>query len=153
MTDHDTRRSTSLGYRISRLSRLNSCLLDAWLEKHGLCSGQIPYIISTVEKEGQTQETLSTLISVCPAATARMLKNMEASELVIRKGNPNNRRQKLVYPTEKAKELYTVLIPLLDTHNHVMFNGFSHAERVQARTMLDRIYDNVHSKLKEVKNT
>lgn len=151
MQDNTGRRTTSLGYKISRLFRLNGCILDSWLNEHGICSGQIPYIMTTVEREGQTQDQLSASIRVCPAATARMLKSMESSCLVRREENPNNRRQKFVYPTNKAKQLYATLIPLLDRHNQVMLKGFSKDEKTLAKSMLDRIYANVQNELKEVK--
>nr|WP_321512756.1 MarR family transcriptional regulator [uncultured Pseudodesulfovibrio sp.] len=147
MHHKNTRRATSLGYRVSRLYRLNSCLLDCWLNEHHFSSGQIPYIMATVEKPGQTQEQLSAYIRVCPAAIARTLKNMEASGLVRRDENPENRRQKLVYPTSEAEALYSTLIPILDRHNEVMLEGFSDEEKVQIGAMLDRIATNVQKEL------
>jgi len=103
--------------------------------------------MATVEKAGQTQEQLSAYIRVCPAATTRMLKNMESAGLVRRKENPDNRRQNLVHPTAKAKALYSALIPILDQHNEVMLKGFSEEEKVQIRAMLDRIATNVQKQL------
>ena len=72
-----------------------------------------------------------------------MLKNMEKADLAIRKENPDNRRQKLVYPTDRAKQLYTILIPLLDRHNQVMLKGFSEEEKKMVLNLLRRIMMNI----------
>jgi len=147
MLDSAKRRSVSLGYRIARLWRLNGCLLDGWLTDLSMSVGQIPYIMSTIEKEGQTQDELSTEIRVDRAATARTLKSMEKSGLIEREQNPKNRRQKLVYPTTKGKARYDKLIPLLDHHNEVMFRGFSDDERKTAIALMDRVIANVQCEL------
>ncbi|BCS90047.1 hypothetical protein PSDVSF_32890 [Pseudodesulfovibrio sediminis] len=109
--------------------------------------GQIPYIISIVEKEGLTQEELSTTVHLDRGHTARMLKTMEASGLIKREKNPENRRQKFVYPTTKGKARYQALMPVLSRHNAVMFRGFSAEERNAAITILDRVIANVQSEL------
>lgn len=147
MLDSAKRRSVSLGYRIARLFRLNSCLLDSWLAGHSMNHGQIPYIMCTVEKEGQTQDKLSTCIRVDRAATARALKCMEKAGLIEREENPKNRRQKLVYPTPEGKAQYAKLVPLLNNHNEVMFRGFSADERKTAIALLDRVIANVQGEL------
>lgn len=143
MIDFKERRKSSLAYRVSLLYRLNTSLLERFLADFEYCPGQIPYIISTIEKEGQTQDELAALIRVNRAATARTLKKMEKAGLVVRKENPENRRQNLVYPTDKSKANLDDLLEILDQHNAIMFEGFSDEERQQAVGFMNRVISNV----------
>ncbi|WP_319469108.1 MarR family winged helix-turn-helix transcriptional regulator [uncultured Pseudodesulfovibrio sp.] len=140
--DFKKQRAASLGYRIARLFRMNSCRLDRWLAEFGLCHGQVPYLISITEKSGQTQDELAAQVHVHRAATARILKNMEAAGLVTRKENPENRRQNLVFPTDKSCALIGDVVDVLDIHNETLLKGFSDEERELLFSMMDRILEN-----------
>lgn len=143
MIDFKAHREASLGYRVARLYRLNSCILDKWLSGMNICSGQIPYIIATNEKPGQTQDELAALIHVNRAATARTLKTMEQSGLVTRKSNPANRRQKLVYPTAESQRIADGMMRILEQHRESLFQGFSEAEQGMVLKLLDRAIRNM----------
>ena len=143
MIDFTKFRSTSLGFRVTTLFRANACLLEKRLAEIGICFGQAPYVIATNEKEGQTQDELAARIRVNRAATARHLKSMEQSDLIIRKENPENRRQKLVYPTDKSRAIIDDLIHILETHNESVLKGFSEEELSQLLSLLDRAVANV----------
>ncbi len=143
MTKFQKDRRESPGYRIARLSRVNACLLERKVAGMGLCGGQIPYIIAILEKGGQTQDELAASIHVNRAATARMLKNMENAGLITRTENLENRRQKLVWPTEKAEALVDDLLDVLTEHNDMLLAGFSREEKLHFLSLLDRVIVNV----------
>jgi len=147
MTDFKKIRSKSFSFRVARLFRMNACQLDRQLSRLGLCHGQVPYIIATVEKDGQTQDELAALVRVHRAATARTLKNMETAGLVVRKENPENRRQKLVYSTEKSRNILDDMLAILDTHNQTMFADFSEEEKTLILSLMDSAIDNVQEML------
>ena len=149
MTSFKDDRRKSPGYRAARIFRTNACLLDRQVSSLGLCHGQIPYLIAITEKEGQTQDELGASIRVTRAATARTLKGMEKAGLITRKENPDNRRQKLVYPTEQANNLMEKLHIILAAHNDLMLTGFSEEEKTQLFSLMDRLIDNVEDALKE----
>ncbi|MFA6810553.1 MAG: MarR family winged helix-turn-helix transcriptional regulator [Desulfoplanes sp.] len=147
MTKFQKERRESPGYRIARLFRKNACLLEQKVTRMGLCYGQIPYIMATVEKDGQTQDELAAHQHVNRAATARMLKNMEAAGFITRTENPDNRRQKLVWPTAKAEALADDLLEILIKHNEMILTGFSREEKMLFLSLLDRVVVNVDTLL------
>jgi len=142
-------RSKSPGYRAARIFRTSACLLDRELAVLGLCHGQIPYLVTLLENEGSTQDELAAHIRVNRAATARTLKGMEKAGLVTRKENPENRRQNLVYLTDKSKEVIEDVLAILDAHNNRMLNGFSKEEKALLLSLMDRVIDNVDSAIQE----
>jgi len=148
MTIFQKEQRESSGYRIAQLFRKNSCLLERKVSGMGLCSGQIPYIMATIEKGGQTQDELAAHIHVNRAATARMLKNMETAGFVTRTENPKNRRQNLVWPTEKSEALVDDLLDVLIEHNEMILTGFSREEKLQFLSLLDRVIVNMDTLLK-----
>jgi DNA-binding MarR family transcriptional regulator len=147
MTDFKKIRSKSYSFRVAHLFKINACQLDRQLSKLDLCHGQVPYIAAIVEKDGQTQDELAGLILVHRAATARTLKNMEATGLVTRKVNPKNRRQKLVYATDKSRALVDDMLKILDAHNQTMFAGFSEEEKTMTLKLMDHAINNVQAVL------
>ncbi|CCH48248.1 MarR family winged helix-turn-helix transcriptional regulator [Pseudodesulfovibrio piezophilus] len=147
MIDFRKRRLDSLGFRVARLFRINGCLLEKKLAGSGLTMGQVPYIQITLEKGGQTQDQLAARACVNRAATARTLKTLEKLDFVVRKENPKNRRQKLVYPTDKAREVLPHLLGILDEHDDMMFNDFSTEEKELLLRLLDRVIGTVKTEL------
>lgn len=129
--------------------RTSVCLIDRKIASLGLCHGQVPYLFSIVEEEGQTQDELAAHIRVNRAATARTLKSMEKAGLITRQPNPENRRQNLVYPTAKAKGLTDKVLAILDDHNDMMLTEFSTDEKMQLLSLMDRVIDNMDATLKE----
>lgn len=145
MKNYSSQRKESLSYRVCRLFRLSSCILDRRLASLGLWHGQVPYIITLVEEEGRTQNELAGIIRVNRAATARILKNMEAAGLVRREENPQNRREKLVYPTDKSRALADQLVAILDSYNEDIFEGFTDEERGVVLKLMDRALNNAQA--------
>lgn len=135
-------RAASLGYRVSLLARLKGCILDRKIADLEICHGQIAYLMETILNEGQPQERLAEIVLVDRAATTRALKCMETSGLVTRRPNPENRRQKLVYPTQKGREVMDELLNRLTENTEMMFEGFSPEERKLFLAMMDRIIGN-----------
>lgn len=139
--------SDSPGRRAALIFRTNALLLDRKMARLGLCSGQVPYIIALARREGWTQDELSVSVRVNRAATARTLKAMERSGLVTRRVNPENKRQKLVSPTNKAKAMVPELLEILNAHHEHMLAGFSTKDKRLLLTLMDRVIDNIEAML------
>lgn len=141
------RRMTSPGYRVSRLARLNFALIDHWAEYLGISHGQVGYMCELLHREGRTQDEIAEAVGVNRSATARALALLERKKLVRRRENPENRRQKLVYPTEKARMLEKSFFDVLDRNNAVLFGGFTEEEKAAGLALFDRMIANVESAL------
>jgi DNA-binding MarR family transcriptional regulator len=135
------------GYRIGMMSRLQAALLERRLRGHGVAAGQLPYLMEALCKPGQTQDEMAARVGVGSAATARALHALERDGLVTRAENPDNRRQKLVTPTGRARELEAPLRAVLDGHDQMLFKDFSPRERAQALELMDRMAHNLRAAL------
>ncbi len=136
-------RSTSFGYRFALLHRLNCSLNSEKMEKLGISASQIPFLAELFLADGPlTQDQLSKRVVIDKAATARGLMHLEDQGLVARKVNPANRRQKLVSPTPKARELEADFYKALRSTSEIFVQGFSKEEKEQALSLLDRMMEN-----------
>ena len=147
MSLYSTQRAGSPGYRIGRLFRANIALLARRLKNLPIRWGQVPLLLEVLAQEGQTQGQLSRNVHIDPAATTRALASLEEQGMVQRVENPACRRDKLVYPTEAAQELYAVLQPVLQEHTDLLSKGFTEEEKIQILDFFDRMIANVEGAL------
>ena len=71
----------------------------------GLYKGQLGILEYVLHNPGCTQAMLAEILHADKAAIARRTKNLEAKGFLVRKGNPNDRRSQLLYPTWRAETL------------------------------------------------
>lgn len=143
MTDNG--KTESMGYRTGRLHRLSLLVMDRWLEELGLRYGVVPFLCSVLKRKGLPQDELAARASVSPARAARALSWLEGAGFVTRLENPENRRQKLVHPTDKALGVEDAFFALLGRHNDLLLAGFDEGERAQALEYLDRMTANLQA--------
>lgn len=93
----------SVGRWIAVLYRQSQIYLNIALKDLNLSSSEYMFLI-VLTNEGMTQEELSDRISIDKAATARALKSLEEKGYITRETDPQDKRAKRVYATEKAKQ-------------------------------------------------
>lgn len=136
-------RSKSFSYRFALLYRLMCSLNNEKMTKLGITACQIPFLSELFLADGPlTQDQLSKRVVIDKAATARGLMHLEDQGLVVRKVNPGNRRQKLVSPTPKARELEADFYRALRSSSDVFVQGLSGEEKKQALSLLNRMMEN-----------
>jgi len=140
-------RQKAPGYRLAVLHRLSAALLSVPMRELGLKRAWIGTLLEVLEAPGQTQDALARSLRVDRAATARTLFELEGLGYVTRCEDASDRRQKLVYPTEKTRALADSLFAILATHNQALFKGFDAARREQALTLLDAMVANLEAAL------
>jgi DNA-binding MarR family transcriptional regulator len=142
------RRKTSPGHKVSRLARLLALQVERTAAPLGIGHGQVPYMCELLYHGRLTQDELGALVGVNRSATARAVALLERKGLVSRCENPQNRRQKFVSPTARARELETAFFSALDTNNEVMFRGLSTQERRMALELLEKMAVNLDAELR-----
>ncbi|MCG8565688.1 MAG: MarR family transcriptional regulator [Desulfobacterales bacterium] len=140
---HLTARATSFGYRFAMIHRIDRALAHEGLKTFGLTQAQIPFLMELLHQDTpMTQQELSQTLVIDPAATARTLEQLEKNGWIHRKVNPKNRRQKLVFPSQKAREHEDKLIFVLKEASQSLVSDFSEKEKRTVLTFLDRIMAN-----------
>ncbi|MAN86852.1 MAG: hypothetical protein CL555_08355 [Algoriphagus sp.] len=100
-------------------------------------------------KDGQTQRELSLLVGTMEPTTLSAIRTMEASGLVQRKRNDEDRRKINVFLTGRGRELENILMPLAKEVVDASVEGFSINERGLLLQYLKSIQNNILKHLDE----
>lgn len=141
------KKHVSFGFMNTQMIRLHKAILSEKLDKLGLSYGQVGFIMQSLRNPGRTQDELSTVLSVDKGATARTIAKLEKEGFLYRKENPDNRRQKLVYPTEKAIGIREDLHTELKSSNETMLADLDEDERKLMIKFMTRVIDTCRDNL------
>ena len=109
--------------------RCGNLYRTARYEALGIGSYQDSYIVNVCAHPGITQEGLSKLIFVHKSNVARQLGSLEEKGFVVRKTDPDDKRNLLVYPTEKAKDALKEIDRITEEWKELIQSGLSEEER------------------------
>lgn len=137
------------GYLISQIKQVSGrifekMLINAGIDEFNGAQGRILYVlwqndnIPIVELSRKTRLAKTTLTS--------MLDRMEASNLVSRVYDPNNRRQIRIVLTEHARALSDKYEDVSDKMVNVYYAGFSEEEIIFFEDTLRRVLNNLQEK-------
>ena len=131
------------GYHFAKLHRLMVSLCKQDISKLGIQSSQMPFIAELLHYDVPvTQDELSAALVIDKAATARALDQLEKNGFVLRMVNPENRRQKLVSATEKARSIQTRFYGTLQAASDVFTRDFSKEDMGQVLGLMNRMIAN-----------
>ncbi|WP_051294836.1 MarR family winged helix-turn-helix transcriptional regulator [Maridesulfovibrio bastinii] len=131
----------SPGYYLSKLMRIHRQQLGKKVAHMGISIGQVSTIMEILDCPGCSQDEISNSLAIDKAATARSLAALEKSGFITRLENEKNRRQKLVYPTEKALKIESSLRGILAESKQYFFKNFTENEQEQALLLLERMVE------------
>lgn len=104
-------------------------------ETLGLGSYQDSYILNVCAHPGITQEGLSRLIYIHKSNVARQLGSLEEKGFIRRETDPSDKRNMLVYPTEKAYAVLDEIKRVNAEWDRIMLEGFSEEEREEVERL------------------
>ena len=109
------------------------------LSEVGLSGCQHSYIINICNNPGISQDALSKKLYINKSNVARQLSILEENGFIERKQSTDDKRNMLVYPTEKAKKALPVVMKVLKEWTSYLSEGFSEEEIAKFTEMMDRI--------------
>ena len=115
---------------ISILQRKTQIFLNSYSDELGITSSQAPFLISLCECAGMTQNRLCEVLDMSRGTVAKMLAKLEEEGYVRRCGNPDDARVVNVYPTDRARALYSLLCRNGEVCVEKMTAGMSEVERM-----------------------
>ena len=135
---------SSIGYLVGRTSR---AIIKRLTKKFHDAGFDVSYeqwaiLIHLYRQDGQTQQALASTAVKDKAAITRLLNVLEKKNIVLRVPDRNDRRSKLIYLTNKAKEFKPDLIRLVEEMLHEAEQGISFEEMEQCRNTLNKIFTN-----------
>lgn len=127
-----------------------ACLYRAEkLEKLGVSGYQDSYIIEICKNPGIAQEQLAGLIYVHKSNVARQLASLEEKGFITREADLQDKRNLLVYPTEKAFEVLPQIKKVHKEWNERILEGMSEEERDEVASIAKLLSENAKRVLEE----
>ncbi|NOX32377.1 MAG: MarR family transcriptional regulator [Deltaproteobacteria bacterium] len=135
---------SSIAYLVGRTSRsiikrLTKKFLDAGFD---VSYEQWSILVHLYRKDGQTQQELSNIAVKDKAAITRLLNVLEKKNIVLRIPDRNDKRSKLVYLTNKAKEFKAQLIAIVEDLLEEAEHGIEPGEIAGCKATLNKIFSN-----------
>lgn len=113
--------------------------LNRMLAPFGLNASQYLFVIHACRKPGIAQEELPDLIQINKSNVTRALTQLEQNGLLRREKLSTDKRTAAVFPTQKALELYPVLMKLVEDWDKAVTQDLSQEQRLQLRDALQKV--------------
>ena len=117
-----------------------------------LSKGQFIYLVRICENPSMIKEQIVDMLKIDTATASKSIKNLEKNNFIYKTYNENNKKNKLLYPTEKGQKLYPFIIRENNHSNEVALEGFNNKEIDELSKMLNRVKHNISEDWKNVKN-
>ncbi|MCD8817814.1 MarR family winged helix-turn-helix transcriptional regulator [Mammaliicoccus sciuri] len=128
---------------IGIISRALDSISNIEFKELNLNKGQFVYLVRICENPGIIQEQLVEMLKIDRATASRAIKNLEKHDFIIKKNEENNKKNKLLFPTEKGLEIYPFIIRENEHSNSVALKGFDKAEIAKLAKDLERVKINI----------
>lgn len=129
------------GHLFRRLHQLAVARFTLQMENIGLTPIQWAALLTTLQRPGMDQSTLSREIYIDTSTIAGVLDRLEARGLIQRKLSPEDRRLRLVYVTEEGQALLKdANVAVLQTQEWLM-QPLSARDRSQFVALMRRVLD------------
>ena len=125
---------------VDRTSRCFTLYRNNQLEDEGVNGYQHLYIIKVCKHPGILQDELVREIYVNKSSVARQLSLLEQNGFIRREACKEDRRQLLVYPTEKAMELFPKVLDVRERWNRRLLEDFTEEEAI-VFGMMERVME------------
>lgn len=137
---------TKGGFLISRIKQTGTRIFDRMLVASGIdafngAQGRILYVLW--QSDEISISSLSSQTSLANTTLTSMLDRMENSGLIIRKPDPNDRRNRLIALTDKAKALQGDYEKISQRMSELYYMGFTESEVFQFESYLQRVLMNL----------
>lgn len=133
----------NLGLLLHDTARLMRRRFEARAVGLGLSSAQWRLLAVTLREGRVTQARLAERLEIEPISVSRLVDRMEQAGWVARAADPDDRRIRLVVPTERALEAHAGIRTMFRAVIAEALHGFSAAEQEAVITLLERMSANL----------
>lgn len=126
--------------KITKIAREAEKLVLHTLREDGVGTAEIDLIHALRHNPGCTQAHLAELLHADKAAVARRTKNLETKGYLTRKDDPNDKRSRLLFPTERAEALKSSKAEIEASFYEFLTSALTEDEAQTFSLLLDRLY-------------
>ena len=120
--------------------------INAWRSEHaaplGLSSSQVTIIIETCKNSGISQTELVKRLSHEKSVVAKAIAKLIAAGYITREQNPKDKRAYNLFPTERAQEVYPMLVGQGDQSMGRLSAGLTPEEKGELGGLLEKMVEN-----------
>ena len=137
----------SFGFIIVKAGRLIENKLKINFDKENMPVTPQQWSVLTIlwNEDGISQQQLADSFSKDKTSMTRLLNNMEKNELIIRRQDDKDKRNKRIYLTEKSKLLKSDSIKIAEKTLLDALEGIDHIDLKKSKYVLKRINKNLNS--------
>lgn len=137
---------------MNRMARINKKMFsNNRFGRRGMGFGQMNIIGEIIENEGFSQDQLANVLDLDKTTIAKALKRLELNELIIRKSNDEDKRKKLIYVTDEAKKMQSMINSHLEEESKLLFEGISDEELNDFENTLNKIENNIEGRRNDMR--
>ena len=135
----------SIGKNIGILCRQLNTYLNRSLEQTDISPTELMLLASLRNSDGRTQEDISKDFCIDKAAVARTVQSLERKELVTRKTDINDKRNKRIYVTDTVDQYNSLLATIQKQWVDTAFNNISEDDLEVFAKVLRSVVGNIRS--------
>ena len=136
-------RDETIGWLVYKARYMLKKRLQNKLKDFGISSEQWSVINEVHIKNGCNQITLAEILLKDGATITRILNILESKQLITRENSSNDKREFLIYLTEKGNELYDEVLQVVSENNEKINSIFSVDELKQFEYLLNKLVSNL----------
>ena len=133
----------TIGWSVYKARYLMRKRIQDKLKDCNISSEQWSVLRSVSMEEGRNQKALARMLLKDGATITRILNILEDKKLVHRENSPNDKREFLVYLTDKGHDLYINALKVVSQNENEIESIFSEPELEQLKYLLNKLVSNV----------
>lgn len=138
---------------VGMLARCIQSISDIKFREIKLQRGQFVFLTRVCECPGINLIELSNILKVDKATTTKAIQKLINENYVFRERDNSDKRMWHLFPTLKAKEIYTYIIQEENRNIESCFKGFKSEERHSINQLIKRMRENIEQDWKELKSS
>lgn len=125
------------------MARLFALGLQNRLQNLGLAPAQFMVLLELWRQDGRTQVDLVKALDVEQATMANTLKRMERDGLILRRASKSDARARLIFLTERAREMEDEAKAAAQTQNRVAMAGIAEEDQARFLDLMQQVIANM----------
>ncbi|WP_242840882.1 MarR family winged helix-turn-helix transcriptional regulator [Metaclostridioides mangenotii] len=137
---------------VGALSRTINTLNDNKYKKFNIQKGQYIFLTRICENPGINLIQLTSILKVDKTTTTKATQKLIKEDYITKKIDTDDKRISRLYPTEKASEIYNVIITEENRSIDICFKDFSENEKILAYQLVKKMQENIESDWYDLKH-
>lgn len=138
--------------QIGTIARVLDSIANIEFKDMQLNRGQYLYLVRIKENPGIISDHLASMLNVDRTTAARSIKKLEQNNLIIKKQDPDNKKIRHLFVTQKGQNLAEKIEKENTYSNELVLTGLNEKKREELAALLQQVEDNASENWRYVKN-